>query len=132
TMALLDQTLASGATGRALQRVISGPEVRAAVTKQSAGFADQVMKGIRQSARRLDGRLAAGKVAAAAFAGVASRGTALVVDAPAIVAISVGVGGAAGLVGSLVGGVRPDWLAGFLLSLAGVVVALGYFSLFWS
>jgi uncharacterized RDD family membrane protein YckC len=131
TLTLLDQALASDATGRVLQRVISGPEVRAAVTTQSAGFADQVMDGVRHAATRLDRRLTLGR-SAASFAGIASRGIALVVDALAVVAISLALGAAAGLVGSLVGGVRPDWLAGFLLSLAGVVVALGYFSLFWS
>jgi uncharacterized RDD family membrane protein YckC len=131
TLTLLDQALASDATGRVLQRVISGPEVRAAVTTQSAGFADQVMDGVRRAATRLDRRLTLGR-SAVSFAGLASRGTALVVDALAVVAISVALGAAAGLVGSLVGGVRPEWLAGFLLSLAGVVVALGYFSLFWS
>jgi uncharacterized RDD family membrane protein YckC len=131
TLALLDQALASDVTGRVLERVVSGPEVRAAVTTQSAGFADQVLGGVRRSARRLDGRLALGR-SAAPFGGVASRAIALVVDALAIVAISVALGAAAGLVGSLVGGVRPDWLAELLLSLAGVVVALGYFSLFWS
>jgi uncharacterized RDD family membrane protein YckC len=135
TLALLDQTLASAATGRVLQRVITGPEVRAAVTKQSAGFADQVMDGVRHAAARLDRRLFLRKSAvspATPFAGLASRGTALVVDALAVVAISVAIGAAAGLVGALVGGVRPEWLAQLLLSLAGVVVALGYFSLFWS
>ena len=135
TLALLDQVLASDATGQVLERVIAGPEARAAVTTQSAGFADQVMGGVRHAAARLDRRLALGKSAvsvAAPFAGVASRGTALVVDALAIVAASVALGAAAGLVGSLVGGVRPTWLAEFLLSLATVAVALGYFSLFWS
>jgi uncharacterized RDD family membrane protein YckC len=131
TRALLDQALASDATGRVLERVISGPEVRAAMTKQSAGFADQVMGGVRHAVRGLDRRIGS-RTARAPFAGVASRGTALVVDALAIVAVSVALGAAAGLVGSLVGGVRPDWLAGFLLSLAGVVIALGYFSVFWS
>ena len=135
TLALLDRALASDATGRVLERVISGPEVRAAAAKQSAGFADQVMDGVRRAATRLDGRLALRKSpvsAATPFAGFASRGTALVVDSLAIVAISVGLGAAAGLVGALVGGVRPQWLAQFLLSLAAVAIAFGYFSVFWS
>jgi uncharacterized RDD family membrane protein YckC len=135
TLALLDQVLASDATGQVLARVISGPEVRSAVATQSAGFADQVLGGVRHAATRLDRRLVLGKPAgsaAAPFAGLASRGAALVVDALAIVAASVAVGAAAGLVGSLVGGVRPTWLAQLLLSLAAVGVALGYFSLFWS
>jgi uncharacterized RDD family membrane protein YckC len=131
TLALLDQVLASDATGRVLGRVVAGPEIRAAVATQSAGFADQVMDGVRHAATGLDRRVAV-RPAPAPFAGLASRATALVVDALVIVTASVALGAAAALVGSLVGGVRPQWLAQFLLSLAGVVVALGYFSLFWS
>jgi len=131
TLTMLDQLLASDAMGQVLKRAITGPEVRAAVATQSAGFAEQVMGGVRHAATGLDRRVALSR-APAQFAGLASRGTALVIDALAILAVSVALGAAAGLVGSLVGGVKPAWLAGFLLSLAGVVVALGYFSLFWS
>jgi uncharacterized RDD family membrane protein YckC len=63
---------------------------------------------------------------------VVSRGTALVVDALAIVTATVALGAGAALVGALVGGVHPQWLARLLLSLAAVAVAVGYFSLFWS
>jgi uncharacterized RDD family membrane protein YckC len=115
--------------------VAGGPEIRAALTAQSAGFAEQVAGGVRHAAAGADGRLTLGGSpisAASPFAGVASRGTALVVDALAIVAASVALGAAAGLVGSLVGGVQPQWLAQLLLSLATAAVAVGYFSLFWS
>ena len=62
---------------------------------------------------------------------MASRGIALAVDALAVLGISLAIGAAAGLVGSLVGGIRPHWLAGTLLGLAGIAVAAGYFVLFW-
>ncbi len=62
---------------------------------------------------------------------MASRGVALVVDAFAIVAGTAVVGGAAGLVAAVVGGLRPEWLAQALLSLATVAIAVGYFALFW-
>jgi uncharacterized RDD family membrane protein YckC len=135
TLALLDQALASDEMGQVLERAVGGPEVRAAVATQSAGYADQVAGGVRHAATGLDSRLAFGGSeipATAQFAGLASRGAALVVDALAIVAASVALGAAAGLVGSLVGGVHPEGLAQLLLSLAAVAVALGYFSLFWS
>ena len=130
---LLDRILASPAMGQALERVLSGPEVRAALTSQTAGFAEQVMGGARDAASGLDQRISLrGKRSPATpFAGVASRGVALVVDAFAVVAATAVVGGAAGLVGAVVGGVRPDWLAQTLLSLATVAIAVGYFSLFW-
>jgi uncharacterized RDD family membrane protein YckC len=36
------------------------------------------------------------------------------------------------LIASLVGGVRPTWLAGSLLGIGWVLIAGGYFVLFWS
>src|SRR5437899_343250 len=95
----------------------AAPAPAADAAGRATGLADQVMDGVRHAAARLDRRLVLHKPAtsaATAFAGLASRGTALVVDALAIVAASVALGAAAGLVGSLVGGVRPTWLAEFL------------------
>ena len=131
TFALLDRALASDELGEVLERVLAGPEVRAALTAQSVGFADQVAGAVRRAAAGLDRKLAVRPSKTAQFAGLASRGIALVVDALVIVTASVTIGAAAGLVGSLVGGVHPQWLAQFLLSLAAVVIAVGYFSLFW-
>ena len=62
---------------------------------------------------------------------MASRGVALAVDAFAIVAATALLGGAAALVASVVGGLRPEWLAQGLLSLATVAIAVGYFVVFW-
>jgi uncharacterized RDD family membrane protein YckC len=108
---VIDRVLASDATKQALERVLAGPEVRAALTSQFS--------------------LGARRSPASPFAGVASRGAALVVDAFAIVAGTAVVGGAAGLVAAVVGGVRPDWLAQTLLSLAALAIAVGYFVVFW-
>jgi uncharacterized RDD family membrane protein YckC len=130
---LVDRVLASPAMSQALERVLSGPEVRAALTSQTAGFAHEVTSGARKSATGLDSRLSVrGPTSPATpFAGVASRGVALVVDAFAIVAATAIVGGAASLVAAVVGGLRPEWLAEALLSLATLAIAAGYFSLFW-
>ncbi len=130
---VIDRVLASDATKQALERVLAGPEVRAALTSQSAGLAEEVMVGARSTATGLDSRFSLGarRSPASPFAGVASRGVALVVDAFAIVAGTAVVGGAASLVAAVVGGVRPDWLAQTLLSLATVAIAVGYFVVFW-
>lgn len=130
---LVDRVLASPAMERALERVLSGPEVRSALTSQTARFGDQVMRGARASATGADRRLSLrGRSSPASpFAGVASRGVALVVDAFAVVIATAVVGGAAALVGSVVGGIRPEWLAQALLALATLVIAFGYFGLFW-
>jgi uncharacterized RDD family membrane protein YckC len=131
TRALLDEALASEEFQLVLQRVAGGPEIRAALTAQSAGFADQVAGGVRHAATGFDRKLVVGRPTAA-FAGVASRGAALAVDAFVIVLATVTLGAAAGLVGALVGGVQPRWLAQLLLSLAALAIAAGYFSVFWS
>jgi uncharacterized RDD family membrane protein YckC len=132
TRTLLDQALASDQMQHVVERVAGGPEIRAALAVQSAGFADEVAGGLRGVAADLDDRAALRPSSAPAFAGVVSRGTALVVDALAIVTATVALGAGAALVGALVGGVHPQWLAQLLLSLAAVAVAVGYFSLFWS
>src|SRR5262249_8192277 len=130
---LVDRLLASPAMGQALERVLSGPEVRAALTSQTSGFAEQVMDGARETTTGLDRRLSLSRPRSPAspFAGVASRGVALVVGAFAVVAATAGVGGAATPVAAVVGGLKPEWLAQTLLSVATVAIAAGYFSLFW-
>ena len=130
---MLDRVLTSDAMKQALERVLAGPEVRAAVTSQSATLADEVMGGARATTAGLDSRLSLGARSSPAspFAGVASRGVALVVDAFVVVAATAVVGGAASLVAAVVGGVRPDWLAQTLLSIATAAIAIGYFVVFW-
>ena len=131
SQAMVDRVLASPAMQQSLERVLAGPEVRAALKSQTAGFADEVVSGARETASGFDSRLSLRAHAPLQFAGVASRGVALVVDAFAVVAATAVVGGAASLVGAVVGGVRPDWLAQALLSVAAIVIAVGYFVVFW-
>jgi uncharacterized RDD family membrane protein YckC len=130
TLVLVDRVLASEAMAHVLERTLAGPEVRGAMASQSAGLAEHVAAGVREATTDLDGKLSAVRTPTA-FAGVASRGVALVVDALVILGFSLAIGAAAGLVGSLVDGIRPHWLAGTLLGFAGVAVAVGYFVLFW-
>jgi uncharacterized RDD family membrane protein YckC len=133
TLELIDQALASPAVRHALERSLSGP-VRAALASQSTGLAQQVAAAVRRAAADVDRRLFLRRADATSglFGGVATRGIALVVDALLVAAVSLLVGAATGLVAALVGGIRPDWLAGLLLGGAGVVIAAGYFTLFWS
>jgi uncharacterized RDD family membrane protein YckC len=133
SQALVDRLLASPAMKQALERVLSGPEVRDALRSQTAGLAGQVLADVREGTAGLDVRLSVGapRSAPAAFAGVASRGVALVVDAFAIVVVTAVLGGTAALVAAVVGGLRPEWLAEGLLALATLAVTVGYFVLFW-
>jgi uncharacterized RDD family membrane protein YckC len=134
TREIVRRALASEAMRDVLKRTLSGPELRAALASQSTGLADQVAGGVRHAAAEADRRLflRRGEATTGVFAGVATRGLALLVDALLVTGVSLAVGAAAGLVGALVGGIRPHWLAGLLLGGAGIVVAVGYFTLFWS
>jgi len=134
SQALVDRVLSSPAMGQALERVLSGPEVRSALTSHTASYASQVMGGVRDATTGADSRLSLGarRSPASPFAGVASRGLALVVDAFVVVAATALVGAATALVAAVVGGLRPEWLAQTLLGLATVVIAVGYFVLFWA
>jgi uncharacterized RDD family membrane protein YckC len=133
TLELTDQALASDEMQRVLNSIASSPELRRAVARQSAGLAEEVVAGVRRSAVRLDRRLARRRQAARPlYAGVASRGAALAFDALAALVIFVTGSAVAALIASLVGGIRPHWLAGSLLGIEWLVVAGGYFVLFWS
>jgi uncharacterized RDD family membrane protein YckC len=131
TLELTDRVLASAEMRRTLRSVASSPELRTAVARQSAGLAEEVVGGVRASAVRLDRRL--GRAAEAPhYAGVATRGVALAIDALTALAIFATGGAVLALIASLVGGIRPQWLAGTLLGAGWVLVAGGYFVLFWS
>jgi len=136
TQELVDRVLASDELRAALERVASGPEIRAAIASQSVGLAEQVVEGLRGAAVHLDDRV--GRMTrrrarpAQPFAGVATRGIALAIDALVLTVIWATGGAVAGLIASLVGGVHPEWLAGTLLTVGWIILAGGYFSLFWS
>lgn len=66
------------------------------------------------------------------YAGVATRAMALAVDALAALSIFVLGSAVVALIASLVGGIRPHWVAGAILGAGLIVVAGGYFVLFWS
>jgi uncharacterized RDD family membrane protein YckC len=130
TREVLDRVLADPELERALERVLSGPAVRAAMANQTTSLAEEIGVKLRARAASLDD--AAGRAAEPGFAGLASRGIALALDSAAIIAI-VAVGGAVlGLVASLVGELRPAWLVGLLLGAAWLLVTGGYFLTFWT
>jgi uncharacterized RDD family membrane protein YckC len=137
SLELVDRIIASEVFRHALERSLSGPELQAAIASRSSGLAQQVAGDVRRRVARLDARAwnslhSDSAATPAAFAGVASRGLALAVDALAVAVISLLLGGAVGVVSSLVGGIRPHALAAILLGAGGAIVAAGYFTLFWS
>ncbi|HUO74742.1 MAG TPA: RDD family protein [Solirubrobacteraceae bacterium] len=136
TLELVECVLASEEMQLALRRIASGPEIRSALVTQSTSLGGEVVQGLRVGLRSVDDRVehAVRRRARAGqpWAGVASRGLALAADTLLVTAV-VAIGGAlVGEIASLVGGVRPHWLAGTLVAVGWVLVTGGYFALFWS
>jgi uncharacterized RDD family membrane protein YckC len=139
---LVDQVVQSPAFKGALKSVLASPEVRHALERQTAGFAAELLDAGRRraeraddsvelSVRRLLGRRPAPRPPRR-YAGVGTRGTALVVDA-ALVALIFMIGGALiGLVASLFGTLRPAWLVAMLAVVGWLLVLVPYFVGFWS
>jgi len=137
TLDLTDRVLASDETQRVLRHIASSPELRDAIARQTTGFAEDVVGGVRASAPRLDDRIehAVGRRTRAErppYAGIATRALALATDAALATVLFMSVTGLAALVASLVGGLRPEWLVGVLLAAGWILLAGSYFVLFWS
>jgi uncharacterized RDD family membrane protein YckC len=137
TLELTDRVLASDETQHALRQVAASPEIRAAIAQQTAGFAEEIVGSIRASAAGLDDRAEQivhrrERSGRSIWAGIATRALALATDALLVTVLYMAVVGVVSLVASLVGGLRPQWLVGALLSVGWVLVAGAYFVLFWS
>ena len=137
TIELTDRVLASDETQRALRQVASSPEVREAIARQTTGFAEEIVGGVRSAAvaaRRPSRpfRPAPRTRRRSVFAGIVTRALALATDAIVITVLYTIVVGVVSLVASLVGGLRPQWLVGALLAAHWILVGGAYFVLFWS
>jgi uncharacterized RDD family membrane protein YckC len=134
---LTDRVLASDATQHALRQLAASPAVRDAITQQTTGFAEELLESVRVSAVKLDDRVEDAvrrreRAERTAFAGIVTRALALAVDAAATIGLYLSVVAVVALVATLVGGLRPQWLVGTLLMLGWILIAGGYFVLFWS
>jgi uncharacterized RDD family membrane protein YckC len=132
-----DRVLASDATRHALREVAGSPEVRDAIFRQTTGLFEDVLGIVRSSAVRLDDRVERParrreRPEPTVFAGIVTRALALAVDVAATIGIHLLLVAVVALVASLVGGLRPQWLVGMLLGLGWILIAGGYFVLFWS
>ena len=137
TLALTDRVLASDETQHALRHVTLSPEIRDAAAELTTGFVEEIVVEIRKVAAGLDDRIehAVSRRVRAEHprsAGVATRALALATDALLVTGLYMGVVGVVAVVASLVGGLHPEWLVGTLLSVGWVLLAGGYFVLFWS
>jgi uncharacterized RDD family membrane protein YckC len=137
TVDLTDQVLASEETQHALRQVASSPAVREAIERQTAGLAEEVVGRIRESAVRLDDRAEQAvsrrrRLDRPIYAGIATRALALGTDALVTIFLYMAIVGIVAVISSLVGGLRPEWLVGTMLSVGWVLLAGSYFVLFWS
>jgi uncharacterized RDD family membrane protein YckC len=127
---LTERVLRSPELKRGVEEIVASPEVRSALTRQTTSFADELAERARRRATLLDHR--ASRAPAGPYAGVATRGLALVIDAALVNAIVLVVAALVGLVGSLVGGLGSDWLLAVLLGAGWLLAGVAYFVPFWT
>ena len=148
TLDLTDQVVRSPAFKRALTEVLGSPELRAALKGQSMSFAGELVTGLGQRLRKLDdaiergprrwfrraprSQVEAGGSVRVPYAGIATRGVALAIDAALVTMIFLTGTAVIGLVVSLVWNPRPAPVVGTVIAVAGFLVEVGYFTGFWS
>ena len=146
TVGLTDRVLESPEMQRAVEQVASSPAVRAALARQTTTLADEMVGSIRGRAERVDEaaeRAVRGLLRrpplprtsssdARQYAGVATRAVAFMIDVAIAHVIFLTGAAMLGLVASLVGDLRPEWLVAALLASGWTVVVGGYFVLFWT
>ena len=135
---LADHVVQSPEFQRTVEQVAGSPAVRAALTRQSATLAEELVGGVRSRAEPADDRLVfrrrprSGTVEAVPYAGIATRGIAFAVDLFVTFLIFLTGTGVASLAVALVGEVRPEWLAATLVTCWWTIVSGTYFVLCWS
>jgi uncharacterized RDD family membrane protein YckC len=148
TLDLTDRMVRSPAFRHALTQVLSSPELRAALKGQSMSFAEELVAGLSQRLRKLDGaiersprrwfrraprpQVVPGGSVRLPYAGLATRGVALAVDAALVTLIFLTGTAVIGLVVSLVWNPRPASVVGTVIAVAGLLVEVAYFTGFWS
>ena len=148
TLDLTDQVVRSPAFKRVLTEVLGSPELRAALKGQSTSFAGELVTGLAQRLRKLDdaierrprrwfrraprSQLVADGSVRVPYAGIATRGVALAVDAALATMIFLTGTAVIGLVVSLVWDPRPAPVVGTVIAVAGFLVEVAYFTGFWS
>jgi uncharacterized RDD family membrane protein YckC len=138
--AVAGRVVRSPAFRGAVAEMLSSPEIRRALTDAAGGYGDDAVNAARRKARAADDRvetrihrlLRRSRPADPGFAGVATRGLALLVDAALAQVAFLVVAGSVGLVLGVAGGLRPGWLAGSLAGVGWLLVVALYFAGFWS
>ena len=142
----LDRILRSPEFEQQLGQVLASPQVRAALARQSTSLAAETVASVRRRAVGLDDAAERGprrllhraprprseQGGSFRYAGVATRGAALAIDA-AVVSLIFLIGASfVGLISSLVGQLRPAWLIGVIGGASWLVLVIAYFVGFWT
>jgi uncharacterized RDD family membrane protein YckC len=136
-----DRVLDSAELQRVVEHVASSPEIRLAVTRQTASLADELVGGLRlrtegaDDAAQVKARAWMGRstpVAQGPYAGIAARTIAFGLDIMLALAVFLTAAAFAGLAASLLTDLRPKWLVGGLLGIWWTLAVGGYFVLFWT
>jgi uncharacterized RDD family membrane protein YckC len=142
---LLAEAVESPASRRLVTRMLQDPELQRTITQalsqQTVGFADEFVAAVRRRAAHVDGRAervprrVLGKQARTGrvpYAGLGTRGIALVADALLAHVLFVTAVALVELVASLFGGLRPHWLAATIGGVGWFLTVVTYFVAFWS
>jgi uncharacterized RDD family membrane protein YckC len=124
----------------AVAEMLSSPEVRRALAQAAGGYGEEAAGAARGKARAADDHVEARvhrlfqrpRPAEAGFAGVVTRGVALVVDAALAQAVYLVVAASVGLVLGLADQLHSGWLTGSLAGGGWLLVVALYFVGFWS
>jgi len=142
TQQAVQELLASDAFRQLLDRAFSSPELRRALAEESSTVALEAADAVRRRAALADTRAEraprrlfrrpARAATPTAYGGIVSRALALAIDA-LVVSVLFAVGaGLVGLVSSLVGHLRPQWLVGTLAGSGWLILLTVYFVGFWT
>jgi len=132
---LVAEVLRSPATERLLGEAMSSPAVHGALTRQTATAGEALIARLRRTTRAGDAaldRLVRRSDTPSRWAGVATRGLGLVVDALLVNLCFLAVVGSVTLIASLTVGIDKGWLGGALAGAGWLVLQAVYYAGFWS
>ena len=121
-------------TGEVADRLLSSPQVRAALARQTTSMAGELIEKIRARLRHLDDRFLPRESpdADVRYGGIATRTVALATDALLAQLAVLVLGGVIALVASLAGGFGSNWLVDTLVAVGWFIVVAVYFVFFWA
>ena len=130
----------SAAFRHALRETLSSPELRSALTQQTAGFGAEIASSLQRRARRADDAedtavrrwLHRPAAEASRFGGLVSRAIAIVTDAALAHVAFLVIAASVGLVLSLAGEIGTGWVEGAVAGGGWAVVVAAYFVTFWT